>query len=485
MKIIIAYPPLVSKKGIPTLGQNRQFQWFSNPAYFYPIVPASAATLLKKNNYKVLWKDAIAEELTQKQFYSFFKKEKPDLIAIETKTPVVRKHWKIINKLKEISPKTKIVLMGDHVTASPKESLENSKTDYILTGGDYDFLLLDLCNSISKNKKLPKGIWYKKNKQIKNTGKFELKHDLDSLPIIDRELTKWKLYQKEYNIPVRPFMYIMSGRDCPWHKCKFCAWTTLFPKFRVRSVKNVLDEIGFLIKKYKIKEIFDDTGTFPGGKWLEDFCKGIIKRNYHKKITISCNMRVDYITEKSASLMKKANFRLLKAGLESANQKTLDRIDKNIKVEQIINACRIAKKYGLTIHLTMIIGYPWETKKDALKTFNLAKYLMQSGYADVLQSTILVPYPGTPLWKEAQKNKWFNFDPKMYERYDMSEPVLKTINMSPKEVEELCNKIYKIFISPKYILQHIFKIRSVNDILYTLKGIKAVFGHLKDFTAKK
>lgn len=482
---MIAYPPLVSKKGIPTLSQNRQFQWFSNPSYFYPIVLAFAATLLKNNNYEVIWKDGIAESMTQEQFYTFFEEKKPDLIAIETKTPVVKQHWKIIDKLKEISPKTKVVLMGDHVTALPKESLENSKADYILTGGDYDFLLLDLCNSISKNKKLPKGIWYKEKNKIKTTGKFQLNHNLDNLPIIDRELTKWRLYQKEYNIPVRPFMYIMSGRDCPWHKCKFCAWTTLFPKFRVRSVKNVLDEIGFLIKKYKIKEIFDDTGTFPGGKWLEDFCKEIIKRGYNQKITFSCNMRVDYITESSASLMKKANFRLLKVGLESANQETLDKIDKNIKVEQITNACRLGKKYGLTIHLTMIVGYPWETKQDALRTFNLAKKLMTSGLADVLQSTILVPYPGTPLWKEALKNNWFNFDPKEYERYDMSEPVLKTIDMSPSEVKEICNKIYKIFISPKYVLRHISKIRTVNDVLYTIRGFKAIFGHLRDFAIKK
>ncbi len=137
-------------------------------------------------------------------------------------------------------------------------------------------------------------------------------------------------------------------------------------------------------------------------------------------------MRVDYINEKNAELMRKAGFRLLKVGLESANQETLDKINKNITVEQIKQACKMARKVGLEIHLTMMIGYPWETKEQVMNTYNLAKELMQSGDADILQSTVLIPYPGTKLHQEAVENNWFLFDPKEYSKYDMSEPVLKT-----------------------------------------------------------
>ena len=402
----------------------------------------------------------------------------------ETKTPVIQEHWKIINEIKERFPNIKIAIAGDHVTALPSESLKNSKVDYVITGGDFDFSLLELCNHLTKKTKLPKGIYYKEKNKIKNTDKFDLNNNLNSLPLIDRKLTKWYLYQKEYNIKVRPFMYTMSGRDCWYGKCKFCAWPVIFPKFRLRSVKNVVDEIGYLIENYHIKEIFDDTGTFPTGNWLKNFCNEIIKRGYNKKITISCNMRFNALNFEDYKLMKKANFRLLKFGLESANQKTLDKLNKNIKVNDIINGCRLAKKAKLTVHLTMIVGHPWETKKEAVRTFKLAKKLMTSGLADVLQSTIIIPYPGTPLWKEAIKNNWFRFNPKDYKRYDMSEPVLKTIDMSPKEVMEICNKIYTIFISPKYIFQHIKRINSLNDIKYTIKGVKAIFGHMRDFSRK-
>ncbi len=497
MKILIGYPPLKSEKGVALLSQNRQFQWFSNPSYLFPVVLGSAATLLKKNGNEVIWKDCIAENISWEEFTKTIENEKPELFAFETKTPVIKQHWRIIDKLKEKFPEMKIVIMGDHVTFLPKESLENSRVDFVLQGGDFDFSLSALCDWLSGNKKrIPEGIYYRKNNKIINSGKFNLKHNLDELPFIDRELTKWKLYEKEYNLQGKPFFYIMSGRDCWWGKCKFCAWPTLFPKFRVRSVENVLDEIGMLIDKYNAKEIFDDSGTLMTGNWLTELCNGLIERRYNKKIKYSCNMRFGALKQEDFNLMKKAGFRLLKFGLESANQKTLDKLNKGIKVEDILNGCEMAKKAGLTVHLTMIVGYPWENKEDALRTFNLAKELMQKGKADLLQATVLVPYPGTLLWKEAKEKNEFLFSPEEYERYDMKEPVLKTKNSDEKdqihsdserakEIANICGKIYTIFLTPSYIIQRTKNIQNLNDLKFNLRGIKAVFGHLRDFLPKK
>ena len=477
MKILIGYPPLTSKRGNALLSQNRQFQWFNNPTYIFPVIPATATTLLRTNGYDVEWKDCIAENINEDEFFRFLENEKFDLFMLETKTPVIKQHWELINKIKERF-NIKIVLVGDHVTALPEESFKDSKVDYVLCGGDYDFLILDLVKSLTKKEKLPKGVYYKEKNKIKNTGKFELKYNLDDLPFIDRDLCKWQLYQKEFNIPSRPYMYIMSGRDCWWGKCSFCAWPQLYPKFRVRSVENVLNEVGMLIEKYNIKEIFDDSGTLMTGNWLKDLCNGLIERGYNKKIKYNCNMRFGALKLEDYQLMKKAGFRLLKFGLESGNQKTLNRLEKGIKINDIIEGCRLAKKAGLTVHLTMITGFPFETENESLNTYNLTKRLMLKGYADILQSTIIVPYPGTKLYNEGIKNKWFRFNPSEYERYDMSEQVLKT----DYDAVKICNKIYKIFINPVYMLRHLTKIRSINDVKYTLKGFFAVLGHLKDFS---
>ncbi|MFZ5955034.1 MAG: B12-binding domain-containing radical SAM protein [Nanoarchaeota archaeon] len=485
MKIFVGYPPTESEKGTACLPQNRQFQWFSNPSYLYPVIMGSAATILKVSGYDVRWIDCITEKIGEKDFFELIEKEKPNVFAFETKTPVIKQHWNIINRLKEKFPNMKIVIMGDHVTAFPDETLKNSNVDFVLTGGDFDFSLKELVQHLYKKQKMPKGIYYKKGKRILNSGKFELKHKLDEAPFIDRDLTKWQLYQTEYNISRKPYFYIMSGRDCWWGKCRFCSWTTLFPCFRVRSVKNVLDEIGILIENYDAKEIFDDSGTLTTGQWLKDLCRGLIERGYNKKIRYSCNMRFGTLKQEDYDLMKKAGFRLLKFGLESANQKTLDILNKGTKVENILEGCKMAKKAGLTVHLTMIVGYPWETKEDALNTFRLAKRLMQSGNADLLQATVLIPYPGTPLWKEAKEKGWFLFDAYDYEKYDMRGPVLKAKDCDPNEVAEVCGKIYTIFLTPQYVLSRFLAIRNFDDVMLNLRGVLAVLGHLRDFAIKK
>ncbi len=481
------------------------------------MVPASAATLLKENGYEVIWSDGIAEGWTYKQWLDSVKQEKPDLIAMETKTPVVKQHWRIINDLKNFyssnsplpTPHSPLIaLFGDHVTALPEESMQNSKVDFVLTGGDYDFLLLNLCNHLKANKnyrlpitnyqlpRLEPGIYYRHNGQInpsttlridgersrtiKNTGPFQLNHDLNKLPFIDRDLTKWELYAyKNGNYKKLPGTYIMAGRDCWWARCKFCSWVTLYPKYRVRTPENVLDEIGMLVDKYQVKEIMDDTGTFPAGAWLEKFCQGMIERGYNKKIRIDCNMRPGCLTEKQYQLMGEAGFRLILYGLESADQNILDKINKGTRADDIVRDCQMAKEAGLEPHVTCMVGYPWETRESARKTIELAHMLFDKGWVDTLQATIVIPYPGTPLFEECQKNGWLLTED--WDRYDMKEPVIRT-EMSNEEIMSLTQGLYKSFITPRFMLRKILSTRSMDDVRFLGRAGKAVLGHLRDFS---
>ena len=219
MRIAISYPPLPSARGTPLLSQNRQFQYFSEPTYIYPVVPGYAATLLKQDSNEVIWDDGIAEGKQYEEWLSSFERTSPDLVMIETKTPVVKKHWKVASDIKRVSPRTKIVIAGDHVTALPRETMENSSVDYVLQGGDYDFLMLELVRYLKgEPEELPPGVWYRKGAKVENTGPFRLDHDLDSLPFMDRDLTRWSLYAyKNGNFKATPGTYTMVGRDC-WYR---------------------------------------------------------------------------------------------------------------------------------------------------------------------------------------------------------------------------------------------------------------------------
>jgi radical SAM superfamily enzyme YgiQ (UPF0313 family) len=498
MKIIISYPPLNNEKGCPTLGQNRQFQYFKEPTYIYPVVPAQAATLLRDAGNKVIWNDCLAEGWDMPSFLDFIKKEKPDIILFESKTPIIKQHWKIIDAIKGLFPKgagPKVVLCGDHVTALPEESFHKSQVDFVITGGDYDFLLLNLSKVISRMhsgiddlhdnlaSELAPGIWYRSHGHLKSSGDFQLNHDLDELPFIDRDLTKWQLYAyKNGNYKRVPGTYIMSGRDCWWGKCTFCSWPALYPKFRTRSVNSVLDEIGMLISRYNVAEIMDDTGCFPAGEWLRDFCRGMIKRKYNKKVYIDCNMRFGALSEQDFLLMKEANFRLLLFGLESANQQTLDKLNKNLRVERITVDCKAATKAGLFPHITIMFGYPWEEYEDARKTLQLGTWLLKKGYAYTMQATVVIPYPSAPLFMECQQKgllTTFNWDD-----YDMKQSVMK-LPFSHAQLMNLVKGMYRVSFQPEFIMRKAISLKDKDDVRYALRAGKKVMGHILDFSKKK
>lgn len=478
MKIALCYVPFKTHQSAhPLLSQNRQFQWYGGTFAYsvYPVVVASAATLLKEKGHEVYWMDYIAEGKSYGDFVKDFLKLKPDLAVFETKTPVVKKHWRLINSLKKKLPSTKYVLMGDHVSAKPLESLKNSKVDYVLAGGDYDFLLAELV------KKYPKI----KNIIVPGNNHF----DLNKLPLIDRKLTKWELYSKNNgNYKYTPGAYTMAGRDCWWRKqfpisknqfvgCSFCSWTGIYPKWRVVAPEKLLNEIGYLIS-LGVKEVFDDTGTFPVGEWLTIFCKGMIDRGFNKKIKFGCNMRAGVLKQKDYLLMKRAGFRFILFGMESANNETLKKINKGVTIEQIVAALKMAKNAGLTPHATIMFGYPWETYDMARKTVDLAKKLFNENIIDSLQATIVIPYPGTALFEECKnKNLLRTMD---WEKYDMRMPIMKC-PIPDDKLFGLVRECYETVLSPKFLIREIGKIRGIGDIKYL--GFRAVkfLGKLGDF----
>jgi radical SAM superfamily enzyme YgiQ (UPF0313 family) len=390
-----------------------------------------------------------------------------------------------------------IVMVGDHVTQDPKETMESCKVDYILTGGDYDFLLSDLADSITKGKKLPGGIWGRKG-DIKVelddlareegpywiSGPLVQKHNLDELPFIDRDLTKWELYAYENgNYKYTPATYMYSGRDCWWGRCTFCIWDhSLNPQgtYRRFSPERLFAEVKYIVDKYKVKEIFDDAGTLFVGPPLKKFCELLIESGYNKKVVFSCNMRLNALNQEYYDLMGKANFRFILYGMESANQETLDKLDKGLKVEQIEEGVKMAKKAGLEPHITVMLGYPWETEEMAKKTIALAKELFKKGYVDTMQATIVIPYPGAPLYKECVEKGWFTVDPKDYEVFDMRKPVMK-IPFPEERLYELTQELYSSFFTPQYFMHKILSIRKWDDVKWFFMAAKKLLSHLLDF----
>lgn len=486
MKIAITYPTISKEGKFPLLGQNRQFRYSSSSEVrIYPIVPATAATLLKENGFDVLWIDAINERLTMQEFLRRLYHFNPDILVIETKTPVIKNHWGFINEIKN-EHDVRVVLIGDHVSARPEESFERSKVDYIITRGDYDFSLLKLARNIEFGTDLPRGLWYRDDDKIKNNDHFELVDELNDLPFIDRKLTNWKIYGEAYLY--KPCTYIMSGRGCGGGlqgvgECNFCSWQHALWNCtaRLRSPSNVAEEIEMLVNTYKLKEIFDDndSGAIWNRKWLREFHLEMKERGLIGEVFLSSNARADCLDRETCDILRRTGFRLLKVGLESGSDTTLKRLRKNESIEDIKRGIKNAKDSGLRVLITTMVGYPWETEEDARRTYAVTRELMlyKTRFGDCLQSSFVIPYPGTPLYKEAIEKKMFLIDPEDYEKFDMSQPMLK----SPIEPLKWCDRIWGIHEESKFLLKSLLSIRSFHDLKLAYTGFKSISGHKRDF----
>lgn len=491
IKVVVGYPPVESSKGVALLSQNRQFQYFNAPTFIYPMVPAYAASLAQERGYDVYWMDGIAEQKKYDEWAKELVILEPDYILIEVKAPVVKLFWKKVDDIKERLPETKVILAGDHVTYDPTETLDNCEVDYIITGGDYDFVFSDLLDALTKGNPFPSGVWgrkeekgFEKRGNYWCSGDMDVDHNMDDLPFVDRDLTKWKLYAyANGNYKYKPATYMYSGRDCWWNRCTFCIWDhSLYPvgTYKRFSPERLFAEVKHVVDKYGVREIFDDAGTLFVGPPLKKFCNMLIDSGYNKKVVYSCNMRINALTREYYDLMAKANFRFILYGLESGNQETLDRLDKGLKVEEIEPNLKNAKEAGLEPHVTIMLGYPWETEEMAQNTIEVSKNLFKKGYVDTMQATIVIPYPGSPLHKQCQENDWFQVGPKDYEKFDMRHPVMK-VPFSNERLLELTQSLYSSFFSPQYLWRKIKAIRTKEDIAWFFMAAKRLLGHLLDF----
>jgi len=472
VRVLFAYFP-TEKDGFLCLSQQRFSKYRGDATLMYPVVPATGLTMLKQAGYEVFFLDCIYDQLTPDQFMDRIRIIQPDLIVYETKTPVIMQNWRMVDRIKKENPDVKIAVCGDHVSVLPEESMMNSKVDYILMGGDFDVAMFELVKFMEgKRKTLPEGVFFRNGKQIKNTGQAKLIPNLDDLPFIDRDIIPWQNYGEGWRLHDE-FMYSLASRGCVY-KCSFCSWPQMLYNNTVRfkSVKNTVDEMEFDMKKYGVKEIFFDDDTFTYNRqWVFDFCKDIKQRGLN--IRWGINGRVDNTDKAMCDAMADAGCSMIKYGIESGSQRTLDTIHKGYKVEDIYRSFKLSKEAGILRHGTTMIGYPWETKQDMWDTINLVKALD----VDTIQFSIPVAYPGTKLFSDAVKHNWLRFKPGDWEKFDMAEPSLINENMSSEEIVEMCKTAFReVYFSPKFIMHKFYGMRNPTHVRWIYRGVKTVVG---------
>jgi anaerobic magnesium-protoporphyrin IX monomethyl ester cyclase len=495
MKIAISYPPIVNQDGQKAMvSQNRNVQFFKEPTYLLPIIHGQAATWLRDIGYDVLWDDGNSQLKTFDNWYLNLITEAPNIIVFESTTPVMKFYWAVANKLKIDLPHCTIIMTGYHSMRKPEETLRESSVDIVLRSNHVDFVLQKLIPFIDENTNWRKncsieGLVFRRDENsFLDTGNFKQIEPLDLAPNVDRDLVQWKNYAYENgNFLQTPGTYATSVvRDCMFGKCSFCRYNGPDLTFSMRSVQKSLDEYQRLIEDYGAREIFDDSGVWYRGAEAKEFAQGIIDRGLHKKdCYFGFNTRFGYLDEDTISLLAKANFRFILVGLEAADEETLNRLNKGYGPKDSEHNLKLYTKYGLFPHLTIMVGYYWQTRDQLEKTIATVKRFMFQGIARTLQVTLCTPIDFTPYHQECLDKKVFLTN--NYDDFDMSKLIVKT-PLPHNIYYDAIREMYTIAFHPKFILKQIQFLTRLKKkdwqflFTYGIRAIRRVRQHIFNLT---
>jgi anaerobic magnesium-protoporphyrin IX monomethyl ester cyclase len=112
----------------------------------------------------------------------------------------------------------------------------------------------------------------------------------------------------------------------------------------------------------------------------------------------------------------------------------------------------------------------------------MMKQFFEKGLISSLQSTIVIPYPGTRLFKECSDKDLLRT--KDWDRFDMKETVMKS-PLTTEELAKLRLGMYRTALSPGFIANKVLSVRSTSDIKFLFNGgmrvDKVYISSLKDF----
>jgi len=379
--------------------------------------------------------------------------------------------------IKSINPDTFIVLVGPHVSALPEDTLNCSQDVDAVAIHEYEYTLLDLAHALKNGtdwRGIP-GLCYQVNGKIIRNPKREFIKDLDSIPFVSSVYKRHLNYKNYFYAHSRyPIITTITGRGCP-HQCIYCVYPQTFSgrKVRYRSIKNVVEEIEFILNEFPdvMEVMFEDDTLTLNKKRCFEFAEEILRRNI--RFNWSANSRADVDLE-TLKILKRAGARLLCVGIESGDQLLLDRMKKNLQLEQVRQFFQDAKKAGILIHGCFLVGVPGETKESLQKTLSLAKELNP----DTAQFFPIMVYPGTEAYNWAQEQNYLTTnDFRQWVTEDgLHNCVISRPGLTNKDLVEFCdNSRREFYLRPSYISKKIMMgLTNYHEFKRLVKGARSL-----------
>lgn len=279
-------------------------------------------------------------------------------------------------------PECPIVWGGWHPSLFAKECLADPSVDIVVSGQGED-AFRDIVDRLIAGQPVDVA----QSRPLKELDEFPA-HDYSLIPV-ERYFALKGARQIDY----------ITSQGCRF-RCAFCAdpavfargWTGLAPE-------RIADEVSFLHRQYAIQDLaFQDETFFTNAPRINALAEQFLKRNL--PITWTATLRADQACRIGEELFAKAvraGLRRVMVGVESGSQEMLDRLQKDMKLEQVRTAAEMCTRHGVGAIFNFIVGFPGESQQSMQATLSLAKELRRSNAEFETPIFYYRPYPGNPM----------------------------------------------------------------------------------------
>ena len=279
---------------------------------------------------------------------------------------------KILTIAKETQPNAVTALGGSHGTFWDENALKEYPAVDIIVRGEGELTIVELAEKLEAGAKLDGvlGITYRDGEAIHRNPDRPYIKDLDSIPFPAHHLMPLDNLKHNGKLLVP----LVSSRGCVYW-CDFCSTVRMFGSgYRMRSAKNVVDEMQWVHEKYGVDQVtfYDDAFSVDRNRVVQ-ICKELHDRNL--KLTWDCGTRVDMVDRELMQTMKDAGCIAVWMGVESGSEAILGEMNKSIKLEQTKQAYKTAHQVGLMTIANVVLGFPGETEETAQQT---VKFLQET-----------------------------------------------------------------------------------------------------------
>lgn len=457
MRVLLINPPWLTKDGNI---------WHGVRSTSPPLGLLYVAAYAERAGHEVRVIDCNAEELRPEDAEGILAEFQPEFVGLTAVTAQIINAHRVAGIVKQVAPKSKVVVGGVHATALPDDVMRDRNVDYVIRGeGERPFAGLI---SGRAHADIP-GLSYRGRnllQPIEHNRAEEPITELDSLPPPAYHLVPFEKYKPALGAYLRlPAINMTMTRGCPG-KCTFCnsAETAL----RTRSAEKVVDEIETLQRRYGIREVsfYDDTFTIYK-QTVARFCDLVVERRLD--LTWSCFARTDCVSPWLLKKMKAAGCHQILFGIESADPEILETIRKPIDLDLTRRAVRMVQEAGIAVRAAFMFGNPGETIASMQRSIDFAKSLEP----DIAIFNITTPYPGTQMFDWAYRNGYLRtLD---WTDYDLANAVLDLPTVSAEQINEMYRRAYREFyLRPAYLARRLLRMRSLDDIRMNLRAMRSV-----------